>query len=291
MTPRSFEYFSPSSVRQCTSLLKRYGSRAKILAGGMSLIPVMKLRLASPAYLIDINGISGLDSLRQSGGSLRIGAMTRHHELETSRLVRRSAPLLAETASWIGDPQVRNRGTIGGSLAHSDPSGDLGAALLALRGEVRTKSASKERVISADDLFLDTFTSALGGNELLVEVRVPVLKPKSGWSYQKLERKSGDFATVGVATQISLDDGGNCVYAGIGLTAVGPTNVRARKAESALVGRPLDERTIVEAAEAASGDASPTMDPLRGSIEYKREMTKVFCRRGLTLALERAKRR
>jgi aerobic carbon-monoxide dehydrogenase medium subunit len=180
LTPRSFEYFAPSSVRQCTTLLKKYGSRAKILAGGMSLIPVMKLRLASPAYLIDINGISGLGSLRESGGLLRIGALTRHHELETSRLVRRSAPLLAETASWIGDPQVRNRGTIGGSLAHSDPSGDLGAALLALRGEVRTKSDSKERTISADDLFLDTFTSALRGNELLVEVRVPVLKAKIG---------------------------------------------------------------------------------------------------------------
>jgi len=291
LTPRSFEYFAPSSVGQCTSLLKKYGSRAKILAGGMSLVPVMKLRLASPAYLIDINGISGLDSLRESGGQLRIGALTRHHELETSRLVRRCAPLLAETASWIGDPQVRNRGTIGGSLAHSDPSGDLGAALLALRGEVRAKSSSRERTIGVDDLFLDTFTSALKGNELLVEVRVPVPKGKSGWSYQKLERKSGDFATVGVAIQISLDEKGDCSYAGIGLTALGPTNVRAKKAETALLGRPLDERTIVEAAEAAPEDASPTVDPLRGSVEYKREMTKVFCRRGLTLALERAKRR
>jgi aerobic carbon-monoxide dehydrogenase medium subunit len=291
LTPRSFEYFAPSSVGQCTSLLKKYGSRAKILAGGMSLIPVMKLRLASPAYLIDINGVSSLNSLRESGGWLRIGALTRHHELERSRLVRRAAPLLAETASWVGDPQVRNRGTIGGSLAHSDPSGDLGATLLALRGEVRARSASKERTISADDFFLDTFASALKGNELLVEVKVPVRKAGSGWSYMKLERKSGDFATVGVAAQISLDDEGDCTYAGIGLTAVGPTNVRAEKAESALVGKPLTERTIAEAAEAASEDARPTADPLRGSVEYKREMTKVFCRRGLTLALERAKRR
>lgn len=288
MTCREFEYFAPASVGQCTALLKKHGSRAKILAGGMSLIPVMKLRLAAPAYLIDINRISGLDYIRENKGWLQIGALTRHHDLETSRLVRQKAPLLAETASWIGDPQVRNRGTIGGALVHSDPSGDWGATILAMRGEMKVRGPAKERVITADRFFVDTFTSALKGNELLVETRIPVPHRRSGGSYMKLERKSGDFATVGVATQVSLDEQGVCDYAGIGLTAVGATNIRAKRAEAALLGKALTDRTVEEAAEAASEDANPTPDPLRGSAEYKRAMTKVFTRRGLILAVKRA---
>ncbi|MDA4123404.1 MAG: xanthine dehydrogenase family protein subunit M [Thaumarchaeota archaeon] len=289
MTCREFEYFAPASVGQCTALLKTYGSRAKILAGGMSLIPVMKLRLGAPAYLIDINGISGLDYIRETRDSLRIGALTRHHALETSSLVRRKEPLLAETAAWIGDPQVRNRGTIGGALVHADPSGDWGATILAMRGEMKLRGPARERVIAADNFFVDTFTSAAKGNELLVEVRIPVPRRRSGGSYMKLERKSGDFATVGVATQISLDEEGVCDYAGIGLTAVGMTNIRAKGAEAALLGKVPTDSTIEDAAEAASEDASPMSDPLRGSVEYKKAMTKVFTRRGLQLAVKRAK--
>ena len=289
MTSGQFEYFAPKSVGQCTALLKRYGSRAKVLAGGMSLVPLMRLRLATPPYLIDINRVAGLSYIRETKGWLHVGSLTRHHALETSRLVKQRVPLLSETASWIGDPQVRNRGTIGGALAHSDPSGDWGATILALRGEMKVRGPGKERTIPADRFFVDTFESALKGNELLLDVAIPLPHSRSGGSYMKLERKSGDFATVGVASQVSLDDKGACNYAGIGLTAVGMTNLRAKKAEAALLGTEPSERVIEEAAVAASEDASPTADPLRGSVEYKREMTKVFTRRGLALAVKRAK--
>jgi aerobic carbon-monoxide dehydrogenase medium subunit len=289
MIPRSFQYFAPTSVREATALLKKYSPDAKVLAGGMSLIPVMKLRLASPTYLVDINRVKGLEYIKEARGKLRLGALTRHHSIERSSLIKRKAPLLAETASWIGDPQVRNLGTIGGSLSHSDPSGDWGAAILALRGELRLKGPGRERTLKIDDFLVDTFTSALKPYELLMEVAVPVPAPRSGAAYMKLERRAGDFATVGVAVQVSLDAKGTCSYAGIGLTALGPKNLRAVKAEKALVGRPLTGQVIEEAAQAASEDSDPTSDPLRGSAEYKKEMAKVFTRRGLNLALSRTK--
>lgn len=255
----------------------------------MSLVPLMKLRLAAPAYLIDINHVSGLDYVFESKEWLRLGSMLRHHAIESSSVVRRKAPLLAETASWIGDPQIRNRGTLGGSLVHSDPSGDWGATLLAMRGEMKVRKSGNERTISAERFFVDTFTSALKPNELLTEIRVPIPHSRSGASYMKLERKSGDFATVGVATQLSLDGAGSIDYIGIGLTAVGTTSIRSKKAESVLLGSVPSDRIIEEAAQAASEEASPMADPLRGSVEYKREMTKVFTRRGLALALKRAR--
>lgn len=219
MIPRNFQYFAPTTVNEATRLLKKYGSPAKVLAGGMSLIPIMKLRLASPRYIIDINGLSGLEYVKEVAGRLLIGALTRHRAFETSKLVKKKVPLLAETASWIGDPQVRNTGTIGGALSHSDPSGDWGATILALRGEMKVKGPSKERVIRSDDFFVDTFASALKSNELLTEIRISTPPAKSGGAYMKMERKAGDFATVGVATQISLDSKGACSYVGIGLTA------------------------------------------------------------------------
>ena len=289
MIPRTFRYVAPKTVRETTGLLKKYGSDAKILAGGMSLIPVMKLRLASPTYIIDINRLPGLQYVKEAGGRLLIGALTRHHDLETSKLVRQKAQLLAETASWIGDPQVRNMGTIGGSLTHSDPSGDWGATILAMRGEMRMQGPSKERIVKSDDFFVDTFTSDVRPTELLTEIRIQTPLPKSGGAYTKLERKAGDFATVGVAAQITIDAQGTCKYAGIGLTALGPKNLRAEKGEKALMGRVVNPRTIQEAASAASEDAQPTSDPLRGSAEYRREMAKVFTRRALTTALSRAK--
>ena len=289
MIPRTFRYVAPKTVRETTGLLKKYGTDAKILAGGMSLIPVMKLRLASPTYIIDITRLPGLQYVKEAGGRLLIGALTRHHELETSKLVRQKAQLLAETASWIGDPQVRNMGTIGGSLTHSDPSGDWGATILALRGEMRMQGTSKERIVKSDDFFVDTFTSDVRPTELLTEIRIQTPPPKSGGAYTKLERKAGDFATVGVAAQITVDAQGTCKYAGIGLTALGPKNLRAEKGEKALMGRVVNARTIEEAAVAASEDAQPTSDPLRGSAEYRREMAKVFTRRALTTALNRAK--
>jgi aerobic carbon-monoxide dehydrogenase medium subunit len=291
MVPRKFEYFAPTSVKEATSLLKKYGSDAKVLAGGMSLIPVMKLRLGSPAYIVDLNKIPGLEYIKQAGRNLVIGSMTRHHALETSKLVRDKIPLLSETASWIGDPQVRNMGTVGGSLSHSDPSGDWGATVIALRGAVRTRGPSKERTLAIDDFLVDTFASALKEDEILTEVSLPIPGPKSGGAYVKLERRSGDFATAAVAVQLSIDAKGVCTYAGIGLTALGSKNLRASKAEEALLDKPLAPVAIEEASQAASDDSQPTPDPLRGSAEYKREMATVLTKRGLELAVQRAKKR
>ncbi|MDA4136778.1 MAG: xanthine dehydrogenase family protein subunit M [Thaumarchaeota archaeon] len=290
MVPRKFEYFAPTTLRDATSLLKKYGSDAKLLAGGMSLIPVMKLRLGSPPYIIDLNRIPGLEYIKRSGGSIVIGAMTRHHAVETSKVAGNLAPILCETAAWIGDAQVRNMGTIGGSLSHCDPSGDWGAALVALRGRVKLKGPSKERTLEIDDFLVDTFTSALKDDEILTEIAVPVPAARSGGAYVKLERRTGDFATVAVAVQVSLDAKGACSYAGIGLTALGSKNLRASKAEAELLGKPLTAKVIEAASEAASEDAQPMPDPLRGSAEYKKEMAKVYTRRGLDLAVQRAKR-
>jgi aerobic carbon-monoxide dehydrogenase medium subunit len=289
MVPRKFEYFAPKTLSQATTLLKKYGSDAKLLAGGMSLIPVMKLRLGSPPYIVDLNRIPGLDYVKPASGKLTIGAMTRHHTIETSKVIREKVPMLAETAGWIGDPQVRNMGTIGGSLSHCDPSGDWGAAMIALRASMKLNGPTKVRTLKIDDFLVDTFTSALKPNEILTEISFPIPPPRSGGAYVKLERRSGDFATVAVAVQISIDQKGLCTYAGIGLTALGSKNLRATKAEEALVGKTLNSSSIQEAANAAMEDAQPTADPLRGSAEYKKEMAEVFTRRGLELSLKRAK--
>jgi aerobic carbon-monoxide dehydrogenase medium subunit len=295
MLPRSFQYFVPRTVDEVTSFLKDHPGEAKILAGGMSLVPLMKLRLASPAYLVDINRLKGLEYIEESedGGALLIGSLTRHHSLESSALAKEKVPLLAEAAACIGDPQVRNFGTIGGALAHSDPSGDWGATILALRGEVRVIGLSGERSVPIDDFLLDTFTTTLKEDELITRVSVPIPREGSGGAYLKLERKAGDFATVGVAAQVTVEerrDGSYCTCAGIGLTALGPKNLRASKAEELLVGRKLTEESMLEAAKAAEKECSPADDPLRGSAKYKREMAGLFTRRALALAASRARR-
>jgi len=286
--PRSFEYVSPSTLEQALNYLNEYGPNSKILAGGQSLIPLMKLRLASPKYVIDINHISDLDYIREDGAWLRIGALTKHHSIETSELLRHKTQIMSEAASLIGDPQVRNNGTIGGSLVHADPAADWGAVIIALGASLRMVSASGERIVNSDDFFVDSLTSAAKSNEILAEIRVP-LSSRSGGSYAKLERKSGDFATVGVAAQLSLNSSGVCENAGIGLASVAATSIRARKAEGVLKGYEPTRARIEEAARAASEDSKPTDDPLRGSAEYKRAMVRVFTERALSHALSRAK--
>jgi len=291
MVPRGFEYFAPRSLSEATALLKRGGGEAKVLAGGMSLIPAMKLRLSSPATIVDINRIEGLDQIKESKGRLLIGSMVRHHALETSELVRTKARLLSETAECIGDPQIRNRGTIGGAMVHCDPSGDWGGSILAMRGSLRMVGPSKERSVPVDDFLVDTFASAVAPDEILVEVSVPLPPPRSGGAYQKLERRAGDFPTAAVAVQLSLDANDVCTLIGIGLTALGPKNLRAKRAEEALSGRKLTEDTILDASAAASGDSEPTDDPLRGSAKYKKEMAAVLTRRALNMAVRRARGR
>jgi len=284
-------------VEEAADLLREHAGDVKILAGGMSLIPLMKLRLASPGYLVDINRVKGLDYIKESddGKSLQIGSLTRHHALESSPLVGKRAPLLSEAAASIGDPQVRNRGTIGGALAHSDPSGDWGATILAMRGVIKVQGPSGERSISIDDFLVDTFATALKEDEVITEVSVPIPpETGSGSAYMKLERKAGDFATVGVAVQLTLEERGDgvyCTYAGIGLAALGAKNLRAGKAEGCLTNMKLTKDTIAEASSAAERECSPSDDPLRGSAKYKREMAGLFTRRAVELAAARAQGR
>jgi carbon-monoxide dehydrogenase medium subunit len=289
LIPRSFEYASPTSLEEAFSYLDEYGQDSKILAGGQSLIPLMKLRLASPKYVIDINRIPDLDYIRENNGWIEVGALTRHHAIETSQLLKRRVPIMPEAAAMIGDPQIRNNGTIGGALVHADPSADWGAVIMALRAELRMVSSAGERMVESDKFFVDTLAAATKRNEILTGIKFQVME-KSGSSYVKLERKTQDFATVGVAAQIALNDFGACESVGIGLASVASTSIRASKAEEVLAGKELTKAAIEEAAIVASNECSPSDDVLRGSARYKRAMVKVLTERALTHAVSRVKK-
>jgi aerobic carbon-monoxide dehydrogenase medium subunit len=282
--PAQFEYFAPTSLDEALELLGRYDEgEAKVLAGGMSLIPVMKLRFAAPRALVDINRIGGLDTLAEEDGRLRIGALVRHKACERSDLLKGRYGALGDAAPMISDPVVRNLGTVAGSLAHADPQGDWGSVMLAVRAEVVARSADGERTIPIDELFQGPFTTSLRTNEIITEVRVPA-PGRAGGTYLKLERKVGDFATVGVAVHVAMSNG-TVEQAGIALTGVGPTNIRAREAEEALTAQALDDEAIEEAARLAAAAARPRTD-VRGTEEYKRNVVRVFTARGLRKAAE-----
>ncbi|HEU4450231.1 MAG TPA: xanthine dehydrogenase family protein subunit M [Gaiellaceae bacterium] len=287
MYPARFEYHAPASVEEALSLLERYGDEGKLLAGGQSLVPLMKLRFASPRALVDLNRIEGLDAIRQEDGHLTIGALVRHRDCERSEALRGRYGVLGDAAPQISDPIVRNLGTVVGSLAHADPQGDWGSALLAAGGHVEAVGPSGTRTISVDDLLQGPFTTALEPTEIVTAVRVPDPGPRAGGTYLKLERKVGDFATVGVAVHLSLANG-TVGRAGIALTAVGPRNLRAREAEERLAGATLDDETIREAAQLAAEAAQPRSDN-RGSADYKRSVVRVFTERGLREAAETAR--
>ncbi len=287
MIPPKFDYLAPLTLDEAVSLLRQYGEEAKVLSGGQSLIPLMKLRLASPRYVIDINRIPGLQYIREVDGTLRIGALTREADLEASDLVRSKYPILSDTAVVIADPLVRNMATVCGNLAHGDPANDHPATMLALEAEVIAKGPAGERTIPVASFFTGLFTTALHPGEILTEIRIPIPPPQSGGAYLKLERKVGDYATAAVAAQVTLADGGVCRRAGIGLTNVGPTPIKAGRAEAFLQGKPLDEGTIKEAARLAAAEAQPSSDR-RGSADYKRDLVRVLTIRALRLALERA---
>jgi carbon-monoxide dehydrogenase medium subunit len=284
MIPAAFDYHAPSSLPEATGLLSQWGDDAKVLSGGQSLIPLMKLRLARPRHVIDINGIPGLAYVREEGGFLKIGALTRESDLEESEVVRTRYPLLLDTCRVIADPLVRNLATVGGNLAHGDPANDHPATMLAYEAEVTAVGGSGERRIPIASFFTGPFMTALAPSEILTEIRIPVPSAGSGGAYRKLERKVGDFATVAVAVQVTLGADGVCARAGIGLTNVGATPI---KAQVALVGKPLDEATIRQAAEAAAAQSQPGAD-LRGSVEYKRDLVRVLTARALRAAAERA---
>ena len=286
MLPAPFEYHRPETLEEALQLLAEHGEDAKVLAGGQSLIPLMKLRFAEPKRLIDVNRIAGLDAIEERDGSLRIGALVRHHQLVSSEVIKDRYPTIAAAAPMISDPIVRNLGTIGGSLAHADPSGDLGSVMLALGATIVVRSSDGEREIAATDLAAGPFQSSIGPTELLTEIRVPSPGPRSGGTYLKLERKVGDFATVAVAVSLTLENG-SVGRAGIGLTSVGLTNLKAEAAEAALAGAAPGDEAWAEAGRRAAEAAEPTTD-VRGSAEYKRHMVDVYVRRGLAAAAEMA---
>jgi carbon-monoxide dehydrogenase medium subunit len=282
--PGTFDYSAPESLDEAVALLGAHGDEAKVLAGGQSLIPLLKLRFASPAVLVDVNRIAGLDTLAEDGGTLRIGALVRHKTCERSELLRSRYPLLADVAGLVSDPIVRNLGTVCGSIAHADPQGDWGSALIAAGAEVVVRGPSGERTIPIGSFFLGPFTTALDPTEIATEVRVPAPAGRSGGAYLKLERKVGDFATVAVGVELEFENG-KVGRAGIALTGVGPTNLEATEAGASLAGAALTDDAIRGAAELAAQAASPQSD-VRGTADYKRQVVRVFTERALRRAAE-----
>jgi carbon-monoxide dehydrogenase medium subunit len=288
MIPANFDYIAAKSLDEALSLLAKHKDNAKLLAGGHSLLPAMKLRLAQPKVLIDIGRIKDLSYIREDGGQIRIGAMTTHFQIETSDLLRHACPLLPETATHLGDMQVRNKGTIGGSLAHSDPAADWPAAALAVGAEIVAVGPKGERVIKIDDFFVDLFTTALKPGEVLKEIRFPASKGHVGQCYMKMRHPASGFAVVGVAVNLSLDGSGKCQSAGVGVTGVSPKAYRAGGVEGALKGKPLDAKTLAEAA-SHSADGVAANSDLFATAAYRKHLAQVYTRRALETAASRAK--
>jgi carbon-monoxide dehydrogenase medium subunit len=285
--PGAFDYHSPTSLDEALSLLKQHSGDAKILAGGQSLIPAMRFRLAVPSTLIDINRLDDLRYVEERGDHLAIGAMTRESALEDAAVVRQSYPLLHDTALVIADPLVRNMATVGGNIAHADPANDHPATMLAYNATVVAKGTNGERTIPIDDFFTGLFENALAEDEILTEIRIPKPSAGSGGAYTKLERKIGDYAISAAAVQLRLD-GGTVAEARIGLTNVSAVPMRATAAETALIGTSADEGAMEAAGRAAAAECDPSPD-LRGTVEYKRDITRVMVKRSIQSAVARAK--
>jgi len=287
MIPGKFAYLPARSVAEAVDALGRHPDEAKLLAGGQSLIPMMKLRLAAPEILVDISQISELAYVREENGHLAIGALTRESDLESSDLVAARYPMLVDTCAVIADPIVRNLATVGGNLAHADPANDHPATMLALRAELVATGPNGTRTIPVDDFFVDTFTTSLEPSEILTEIRIPIPKPNSGGSYFKFERKVGDYGVAGAGAYVVLGGDGRIEQVGIGLTNVGPKPLRARDAETLLAGQALTEDVLRAAAARAAAASDPVSD-LRGPAEYKRAVLRTMTFRALNRAVERA---
>ncbi len=287
LRPRSFDYYSVSSVDEALNLL-RTKEEPKILAGGQSLVALMKFRLASPKTLIDVNGIKELSYIREDAGAIAIGALTRHDELESSKIIQDKVPILCDAASVIADQQIRNRGSIAGSLAHADPTADLPPAMVAVNASIEAIGPKGSRSIRCSDFFQDYFTTTLSPDEMIREIRVPHPAPSSGTGYLKLSRRHGDFAIVGAAALVTLDKNGNCTAANVVLGGVASTPQHARETEKMLVGRRLDQKSIENASQKASIGLKPPSD-VHASSNYRLEMSCVMAKRALNLALNRAK--
>ena len=287
MIPGSFDYHSPTTLEDAIQLLEDLGEDAKILAGGHSLIPMMKWRLAEPTHLIDIRKLTGMDYIKEEGGYLCIGAMVTETALETSELIGKSYSILKDTSEVIADPLVRNLATLGGNIAHGDPANDHPATMVALNATMVVSGPGRsKREINVDDFFLGPLWTALQENEILTEVKIPILDSKSGGSYQKLERKVGDYAIAASAVNLSFENG-ICASAGIGLTNVGPTPIRAIEAQNALIGTDISEENIQKAGELAAEVSQPIGDH-RGSDEYKKSVVNTLTKRAIIKAKDRA---
>jgi len=283
MIPSAFEYFAPASLKEALDLLIVYREDAKILAGGQSLVPLMKLRLARPRYVIDLNRIADLSYIRAEGNDLRIGALATHSQLEQSELIKRDCPLLSQAAATIGDVQVRNQGTIGGSLAHADPTADLPAAILALEAELKVAGPGGERWIKAEDFFVGFFTSCLEPDEILIEIKIPVSRG-SKTAYLKAAQRAAGFAVVGVAVRLEIVKDGICEEIAIGITGVGDKAYRARGAEAILRGKKLEEPLLEQAASKVTDRVDPLED-INGSKEYRSHLARVYTVRAIQAAL------
>ena len=287
MYPAPFDYYSPRTVDEALELLTRHGDEAKILAGGQSLLPMMKLRIASPRYLIDVNRIEGLGGLRRDGDRLVMGALCRHAEIAASPLVRDHLPIMLDAANQTADVQVRNRGTVAGSLAHADPAGDWPAALMTLDTTVTIAGRGGSRTIPLTDFIVDAYTTQLGPGEMVTQVSVGIPPRPGGGAYLKFERRAGDFAVASAGVQLALD-GDRCRAAAISLGAVGATPVRARAAESLLNGQVLSPDMLAKAEHLVREAAEPFADT-RGSVDYKRHLAGVLFRRSFATAMDRAR--
>ena len=287
MIPAPFEYFAPKSLDEALRLVERHGDEAKLLAGGHSLLPLMKLRLSAPRYVVDLGRIRSLRAIREEGGSLVIGALSTHHDIETSEMVRLVCPLLAETAAEIGDVQVRNRGTIGGSLAHGDPAADYPAAILALGAEIFANSSAGSRTIPATEFFVDLLTTQLRPGEILTEIRVPSAGERSGAAYRKLHQPASGFALAGAAARVTLADGEKIGSVAIGITGVAVHAYRAATAEQTLAGKKATPKLVAEAAAKVTDGVEPLAD-IHASAAYRRAAAAVCARRALEAAIARA---
>jgi carbon-monoxide dehydrogenase medium subunit len=286
--PAAFEYSAPTHLSEALSLLAQVGEDGRVLAGGQSLIPMMKLRLAAPEHLVDINKLTELAYIREVNGHVAIGALTRHADVAASEVIRAASPTAAHAAQWVADPLVRNRGTVCGSVAHCDPEGDWNSVLLAVGATVVARSQDGgERLIPHEEFVVDFFTNALRPGEMVTEVRLPRQGARSGGTYLKLERKVGDYATVGVAVALTLDEAGAVARAGVALTAVGGKNLKVPAAEQVLVGQAPSPELFAEAGDVAAAACDPSSD-VRGPADYKRAVVREYVRRGLAAAHQQA---
>lgn len=288
MKPPSFDYAAPATVADAVTLLERYDGEAMVLAGGQSLMPLLNMRFARPAALVDLNRVEGLGAIREEDGHLVVGAMVTKRQVERSELVAARQPLLHAATRWIAHPQIRNRGTVGGSMAQADPAAEYPAVAVALGAQLRVAGPDGERVVAAEDFFVTYLTTDLDASELLTEIRVPVLPERTGWSIQEVARRHGDFAMVGGVFTLALDGSGRCGAARVVLFGVGPVPLRATAAEAVLEGRAPDEALFAEAAAAVQQQIDEPIADVHASAEYRRHLAGVLTRRGLAEAAGRA---